>query len=194
MAKADPRPCPNGAEGQSLSAREAHGLWRSLREVSDSSIKEQRRLLAKLLGESSLVAIVEDAQDQRVTSKWLPAHIRSEIRTALSELRASESLQLAMQCPTVSRDYTTHDMLEVLDQDDLDDVRQLLCKAAQGGRQLWEWLNAAAEEEEPVGFFRESMLNMAVLALQRVGPGGSFGVQLNGPVPHEVPKFAMITT
>ena len=45
-----------------------------------------------------------------------------------------------------------------------------------------------------MGFFRESMLNMAVLALQRVGPGGSFGVQLNGPVPHEVPKFAMITT
>ena len=67
---------------------------------------------------------MEDAKDATATSHWLPRHIRSEVRSAISQLNASESLQLAMQVPTVTTSYTTEDMLEVLDQDDLDDVRQ----------------------------------------------------------------------
>lgn len=153
--------------GSPLSPHEAHGLWRSLRENPASIVQEQRRLLAQLLSESSLAAIVEDAKDRKTNSNWLPKHIRSEMRTALSELSASESMQLAMQCPTVSACYTTTDMLEVLDQDGLDDVRQLLSKAATGGRQLWDWLQQEAEEEEIFGFFHESLLTLAILSLQR---------------------------
>lgn len=160
MAQTDKSPSAPIAEA--LSAHEAHGLWRSLRD--NASLKEQQRLLAQLLSESSLEAIVEDAKDRKTKSNWLPNHIRSELRIAMTELNATESIELAMQCSTSSGSN-----MEVQDDEGFfsDPVRQLLSKAATGGRALCHWLHSEAEDEETFSFFHETLLTLGILALQR---------------------------